>query len=710
MHHASPVGKPRSVLRSTFRSSLPGRLGGALLAAALLLLPAPAPGQQPAAAPSGLTAHDVARLRLVTTAVVSPDGGQVAYLLDVPRDLETQEDGAAWSELHLVDADGRSRPFVTGEVDVSDPAWLPDGSALSFLAKRGEDETTALYRIAADGGEAVRLLGHGDGIDEYAWSPDGRWLAFLAEPAESEEAKALGEKGFQQIVVDEEWRPVELWLSEVTGEGAGEPRKVALAGSASELSWSPAGDRLAVAVAPTSLIDDHYMLRRIHVVDPAGGEVTGRIDNPGKLGAVRWSPDGARLALVAGATANDPAAARLMTAPATGGVPSELLAGFEGDAVDVAWLDAETLLWIAAEGVERTVRRQRLGGGPETVVAAGAIWGSLSVAAGGPDGTATVALVAETPEHPGEVFVWRGAGEPPARLTDSNPWLAERRLAPQEVVRYRARDGLELEGLLMRPLGVDEGQRAPLVLIVHGGPEAHVANGWLTVYSRPGQVLAAKGYAVFYPNYRGSTGRGLEFALRSQADPAGPEFDDLIDGVDHLIAAGVADGERVGVTGGSYGGYATAWCSTRYSERFAAGVMFVGISDKVSKLGTSDIPNELYLVHARHWPWEDWQRMLERSPISYLEQARTPLLILGGDADPRVHPSQSLVLFRYLKLLGNTPVRYVVYPGEKHGNRKAAARLDYTLRALRWFDHYLAGPSGAPPPHELDYGLDAAAD
>ena len=223
----------------------------------------------------------------------------------------------------------------------------------------------------------------------------------------------------------------------------------------------------------------------------------------------------------------------------------------------------------------------------------------------------------------------------------------------QEVVDFKARDGLDLQGLLIHPLDRAEGERVPLVLIVHGGPEAHFADGWLTTYSRPGQVLAGRGFAVFYPNYRGSTGRGLEFAKSSQADPAGKEFDDLIDAVDHLIASGLVDEDKVGVTGGSYGGYATAWSATRYSERFAAGVMFVGISDKISKMGTSDIPVELYSVHARRWPWENWQLMLERSPIYYVEQARTPLLILGGDVDPRVHPSQSLVLYRYLKILGN---------------------------------------------------------
>jgi dipeptidyl aminopeptidase/acylaminoacyl peptidase len=270
-------------------------------------------------------------------------------------------------------------------------------------------------------------------------------------------------------------------------------------------------------------------------------------------------------------------------------------------------------------------------------------------------------------------------------------------------VRYRARDGLELEGLLIRPMDAQPGVRYPLILVAHGGPESHYSNGWLTSYSSPGQVAAARGFAVFYPNYRGSTGRGVAFSKLSQADAAGKEFDDLVDGVDHLVGMGLVERARVGITGGSYGGYASAWAATRYSDRFAASVMHVGISDNVSKFGTSDIPYELNLVHHRKWPWEDWTYFLERSPIYHVDKSRTPILILHGADDPRVHPGQSLELYRHLKVRTKTPVRLVLYPGEGHGNRRAASRLDYNLRLMQWMEHYLKGPGGAPPAPELSY-------
>ena len=184
-----------------------------------------------------------------------------------------------------------------------------------------------------------------------------------------------------------------------------------------------------------------------------------------------------------------------------------------------------------------------------------------------------MALIGHSRAHPAEVFFLQ-EGQEPRRLTRSNPWLDEVGLGDQERLEYQARDGLAIEGILIKPLGYEPGQRYPLIVIVHGGPEAHYSNGWLTSYSMLGQLAAARGFAVFYPNYRASTGRGIDFSKMNHQDTAGGEFDDLVDGVKYLIEEGLVDPDRVGVTGGSYGGYATAWLSTYYSEHFAAGVMW----------------------------------------------------------------------------------------------------------------------------------------
>jgi dipeptidyl aminopeptidase/acylaminoacyl peptidase len=649
------------------------------------------------------TPQHVAKLRSVSASEIAPDGSRVAYVLNVPRQPLKEDDGPAWAELHVVARDGSSRPFVTGQVNVSAVDWKPDGREISFLAKRGKDEHTALYVISIDGGEARKVVQHKPDISGYSWSPDGKRVAFLATEPVPKEQKELKDKGFnQQVYEEEDAKPVRVWIATADGNGA-EPRALELPGSAAELHWSPAGLHLAVALAPTPSVDDGYMNRKVHVVDAESAAVVTRIENPGKLGQVAWSPDGKHLAIVSAADRNDPHEGRLMAAAVADGKLRELLPDYEGHVSSVAWRDARTIAFVGDEGVWNSLGEVRIDGSARTthIAAGSAVFFGLTLSRDGK----SAALATQSDSHAPEVaFIEIGGSL--ERLTNSNPWLSQVRLATQEPVRFKARDGLELEGVLVRPLDAQPGTRYPLILCVHGGPEAHVSNGWVTSYANPGQVAAARGFAVFYPNYRGSTGRGVAFSKLGQADAAGKEFDDLVDAVDHLVTDGLADKDKVGITGGSYGGYASAWGATYYSHRFAASVMFVGISDNISKTGTSDIPQEMFEVHHRKRIWDDWQYFLERSPVYHVQKARTPLLILHGKDDPRVHPGQSLELYRQIKVYGQTPVRLVYYPGEGHGNRRAASRLDYNVRMMQWMEHYLKGPGGTPPPHVLEYGLE----
>lgn len=652
---------------------------------------------------------DVARFQAVTGVELSPDGKHVAYLRSVPRRPYVDEDGGSWTELHVADrSSGNSRPFITGKVNVSGVRWTPDGSGLSFRLKRGDDKETSLYIIPLSGGEARKVLEHDTGVGAYSWSPDGQRVAFLAQEKEPKDIKERKEKGFKAEVYEEDWRVTKVWLatpgptgdSWVEADESLKPKALDLPGSAFAVEWSPTGAHLAVSLAPTPLIDDEYMKQKIHVVEVETGKVLAKLENPGKLASFKWSPDGKHIAMMAGADLNDPGDGSLLVGSVTGGALKNVLPDYPGHVNSFAWQDADTIMYLVDEGVWTALGKVDADGtNQRTILPAGThVMSGLSLSKDGQQG----AMISESAAHPPEAFVIQHGDAAPTRITTHNPWLSEVRLAKQEAVRYKARDGLEIEGVLVRPLDEKPGTRYPLILSVHGGPEAHESNGWKTNYSRPGQYAAARGFAVFYPNYRGSTGRGVAFSKLGQADYAGKEFDDLVDAADYFASTGLADRKKVGVTGGSYGGYATAWCSTALSEHFAAGVMFVGISDLVSKFGTTDIPNEMTLVHARKYPWEDWAFFRERSPITHLQKCRTPLLIMHGAEDTRVDPSQSLEMYRFLKTLGQSPVRLVWFPGEGHGNRKAAARLEYLMRMMQWFEHYLTGPGGDPPAHELD--------
>jgi dipeptidyl aminopeptidase/acylaminoacyl peptidase len=665
-------------------------------------------GAVASASESGLTSADLVRLRGVAGVALSPDGATVAYTLTIPRDPLKEKDGPSMTELWVAPAGGAPRAYVTssptGDANVGSISFTPDGGAIAFLAKRGGDKNRALWSIGAAGGEATRVVEADGDVTAYAFHPTLRRVAYVAAPAPVKTKRELQDKGFNQEVFEEDLPNARLLIADLDAGGA--PKAVELAGHVSDVAWSADGKRLLVTTAPTPLVDDSYMRKHLETVDVETRKVVGRIETKGKLGPAVISASGKYVAFVGAADEHDPQPGRLFWADAAGGAPKELLPDFQGHFVSCAFAGSDALVYLADRGVETVVGRVLLAGtsNQELLADAGQVVTAFALSRDGKK----AALVMQSAALPSEAYRL-DLGAKPVRVSDSNPWLASRKLAAQELFQWKARDGLDLSGILVdpidRPAGAPTTRRYPLIVAVHGGPEAHVRNGWNTSYSNPGQIAAAEGYAVFYPNYRGSTGRGVAFSMLDHLDPGGKEFDDIVDGVEALVRYGLVDEKKVGITGGSYGGYATGWCCTKYSEKFAAGVMGFGVSDLISMLGVTDIPTEHYLVHHRLHPWEDWNLFVERSPIYHATKCRTPLLILAGKADPRVPPSQSMELYRYLKAAApTTPVRLVQYPGEQHGNSRAASRLDYHLRMMQWFDLYLKGDGkGEMPAATIDY-------
>ena len=667
-----------------------------------------------------MTADDIAKLERVTALAVSPDGSRVAFGVSGLPDLAAgEEDGPEERSLGMAFGPQNARAFLPEEMDVSDIGFSPDGRLATFLwtddgGGENEDAHQALYAIPVDGGGHYKLAELEDAdVNAYAFAPDGGSVFLLAGAAPDEGREEEEEAGFDAVVFEEEFEFNRLFRADVRGRALDEePAQLEVPGQVSAMEVSPDGRLLAVASAPTPLVDASYTSKRVQLIDAETGRLVRVIETPGKIGDFEFSPDGRMLSLIAAVDANDPAATTLHLVDVDTGALRALNAGAPEAAVDAEWLDDPASTSGAGDRLAAvihvgTASRYRVYNADGSV--AGEIDpGSLILTDIETDG-GRVAALANAPSHPGELFVL--SGERFERWTSHNPWLAEIDFGPQRVFAFTARDGQRIEGVLVEPVGGIPAGGAPTIFAVHGGPEAHDSNGWLTSYSDPGQAGAGAGYAVFYPNYRGSTAYGTAFSKQHQGDYAGKEFNDLVDAIGALAQEGVTDRDRVGITGGSYGGYATAWGATALSEHFAAGVMFVGISNQISKFGTTDIPEEMHLVHSRAWPWEDWQGMLEVSPIYHVDKAETPLLILHGDADTRVHPAQSLELYRHMKLRTDTPVRLVLYPDEPHGNRMAAARYDYSKRMMRWFDRYLLGEGeGLPRPRvDLPEGMIEAA-
>jgi dipeptidyl aminopeptidase/acylaminoacyl peptidase len=656
-----------------------------------MMIAQPALGQSDG---EGLTSLQVAQMEQVNEIAIAPSGDKAVYTLRVPADPREVNKPASY-HLYITDlASGNSMPYVT-TMSVSEIAFRPNHNTITFLGSRSAEESTSLYEISLTGGEAQKIYSFPTPIGGYSWAPDGNHLAFMAKDTVTQERSPLP---YHPEIYEENIKQRRGYVTNVEKE-MHPPHQMQVEGSIYQMRWSPDSKKLAIAVAPTPMVDDYYMHQQVMIVGHHGKKVFGKVDHQGKLGDIRWSPDGSKLAMVAGADIHDPIDGRLFVVSADGGVPTQLESNYEGKFEQFAWSGNNTIHYLTSEGVWSTYGRINADGtNRSAIIDKGQV--NITSFARASDGTTIFA--ASSSSHPTELYRLDQQSQKPVRVTNNNPWLGDVELGKQEVVSWTAEDGTELQGILIYPTNYQQGQTYPMITTVHGGPEAHYDHGWVTSYDDPGQVAAGKGYFVFYPNYRGSTGRGETFAKSSQADMAGAEFDDIVAGVDELIKVGLVDEQKVGVTGGSYGGYATGWMSTRYTDRFAAGVMFVGISNNVSKWGTSDIPEELFLVHARERIWEDYMGFLKRSPIYYAGQADTPLLIMAGKEDTRVDPGQSYELYRHIKTRTDTPVRLVLYPGEGHGNANSTAQFDYNLRMMRWFNQYLKGQENVQPDVELE--------
>lgn len=689
-----------------------------------------------------LSPQNLFDLRSVAEVSISPDKQYVAFTLNVPRPF-THPSGSDYRELYVYDMEsGDITPFMTGNRMIVGLGWTPSGDAVTFRANLPELSGMQVYAMRMRGGEAYPLTRHSGSVNSYAFIDEHTLAIVSAEGGDPVQAE-LRRKGFDIEVYEEEFRHLNLYRYDISSHTA---RQLTRGVTVFDFVLSPDKKFAAAAIAPRNLVDDSYMFKRIHLVDMVSGETTLLMENPGKLGNMAWSPDGTKLAFRSASKLEDAVVGSLFVTDIAGGQTFEDLhnyvEGMELSVIDFSWKDDNTLLYAAEEGVDIVLSEQDirlvvasdndtngLNGEPNqngqnrqngrngvqatedpvmvhaarrVLIPADTIFfGSFTFTNG------LVAFAGHTAMHPAELFTFDLEEEMLSRHTDHNPWLGDIRLSQQRKLEYTARDGMDIEGVLMYPLDHDPRKKYPLIVYIHGGPEAAVKNGWNTAYSIWGQVATARGYFVFLPNYRASSGRGVDFTMAGYGDLVGVEYQDVLDGIDHLIDIGYVDMERVGMGGGSYGGYFSAWSATRYSDRFAAAVVFVGISNQVSKRNTTDIPWEDYYVHWGYWTHENWEDVYSRSPVKYAEQNLTPTLILHGYEDPRVHPSQSLELYRALKLHGKAPVRLIWYKGEGHGNRKNVHRLDYLVRTMEWFDHYLRHdmPGDSMPEKYPDYGV-----
>jgi dipeptidyl aminopeptidase/acylaminoacyl peptidase len=653
---------------------------------------------------------DVLKLKDVTEAKISPNGDWIAYTASFTRDAN-EEPGNNHNELYIISTRSKEiKPLLTGQVRVTSIAWSPDGKTIAYISE-GENKKNQVWTISVDEGTSKQISRSKMKVRSYQWHPSGKKIAFIAESPKTAKEEKLKERGYGFIYFEENLKHRNIYLIDLENNEDGIGEQLTEGATAWDFVFSPNGKTIAAALSPENLIDYSYMFKKIYLIDVQSKSKRRLTDNPGKLGNFMFNYAQTHLVYTAAFEQKDHQISQVYVIPVAGGEVTNLTpSNFRGHVKWAAWKDDKTVVYMSNEGLWTTLSTVGIDGKNRQTILNSEQNGIVFEK---PDFTSDFkhfALVGSSPKIPGEVFYWDGANKF-ERMTKVNPWLDEKNLGEQKIINYTSRDGAQIEGILIYPVEYQGGTSYPLVVTVHGGPESNYVNGWLTNYSRPGQVLAGKRYAVFYPNYRSSTGYGLEYAAVGYGDPAGKEFDDIADGIDYLIEQGIADKNRVGLGGGSYGGYASGWFATYYTKYVRAVCMFVGVSDLISRRGTTDIPYEELHVHSGKKLEEMWDISLKRSPLYYAHQSKTATLIFGGADDPRVHPTQSLELFRRMKMNDHPAVRLVQYPGEEHGNKEQPGKIDVLYRILDWYDWYVKDTKpleGPMPPLDISdkYGLE----
>jgi dipeptidyl aminopeptidase/acylaminoacyl peptidase len=644
--------------------------------------------EQPFTDERQLTAEDVVNASLPIELAVSPDGRWVAYQVS----LVGKRAGAPMTSLWLASTDGGSPARMLA--DDSDwnamPRWAPDSALLYVLSDRKERGVPRPYRMRPDDGGVTELPAPWGAMSGYLPLTDGRTLAVLAADEPTEEDERRWAEGDDAIVWGERVPCHRLRLLDVdTGgcqvmTGLGERHVVAVA-------QRPDGGPLAVLSWSHPDIDPGNREAALHVVEPATGTVTelGAVGHDARTPAWWRDDDGWHVAyvsrplgeLVGGDAVFDVAVPQ--AGPAAG--HRDLTAGTAGCPTGLAQVADGPPLALFADRLDTVVRRLEPAVGRFRRLST--LKGEAGLlSAGGAGGVIAVRMATAYASH--EVY----AGTPEGRLrplSDISPGLRGIRWGVRERLAYQAADGLELDGLLVLPPGRNRADGPfPLVTLVHGGPYGRHADQLALGPADPGQLLAAAGYAIFLPNPRGSIGRGREFAAMVAGRVGEEEWDDILAGIDLLVAEGVADPDRLGIGGWSHGGFMAAWAAGR-SDRFKAAVMGAGISDWAMLAGTGEWGAEDGAL-AGSYGWEGPGPLPHRrhSPISYASQVRTPVLIVHGERDTNVPLGQATYFHRALRQHG-APHTFVVYPREGHGLRERGHQLDFMRRTREWFDRWL---------------------
>tara|TARA_B100001079_G_scaffold106496_1_gene91465 strand:- start:259 stop:2151 length:1893 start_codon:yes stop_codon:yes gene_type:complete len=617
--------------------------------------------------------------------MISPDGSWVLFSKSELNWEENERETTWWR----VSTEGGEPYRYIGDDGGGNFQFSPDGSRLAFT--RSVDDESQLFLLPTTGGEAVQLSEHETSIGSYAWSEDGSKIIFVATEPRTEEEEEAREAGYDAIFVDEgpngqqsgNWN--NLWLIEV--ESGAERRLTDTDHRIGSFSVAPNGDRILF----TSRIENRrnqQNLSEIQLLEVEAGTIRQLTVNSAPEGRLSWAPDGRSFAYTARTDGEwELLLDKIWVMDPDGGDRRIVSGAFDGNIGNFVWApDASAILFSGLHGTNNNLYRINLGS--DSVEQITSSVGSLAPSSFSRD-RAKMAYVFQDFDTPADIWVGPTDGAGAVQLTDVNPTITDELVLGQgEVIRWESRDGTEIEGILMLPAEYQSGM-LPLLLHIHGGPAGVFRNS----FSASNHVWAGLGYAQLFPNVRGSSGYDDDLLRGNLRDIGSGDYEDLMTGVDELINRGIADPDKLGLRGWSYGGILGGWTITQ-TDRFKGASVGAMVSDWTSEYGPG-FNHDVRLWYIGGTPWDNTDEWRERSALTHVANVTTPTLVLHGINDRTDTEPQSMMFFQALKDQGKI-TRYIRFPREPHGFQEPRHQRTRDVEEIRWIQKYVRNIEWTP--------------
>lgn len=630
------------------------------------------------------------KTKIVAAPQISSDGKRVVY--SVNEAVMTAEKSEFVTQIWLANIDGTGNFQITfGEKSSTNPKWSPDGNSIAFTSNR-KDNKNNLYLLRVAGGEAEPLTDLKGNVAEFEWSPNGNSIAYLLTDlkTDEEDKNDKGKNDFRWV--DENQKMARLYVVPVAKDvnGKRESKKLTTENyNVSSFDWSPDGKTIVFDFVKTSGAND-WTTADVALLDAASGKTTVLANTPAAETAPLFSPDGKTIALVISDVPVRWAQSNTIhVVPATGGTPRPLAASHDNQPNVVGWsADGRRIYFSEAKGTGTRIYALDVAADKITNLnETDEVINAVSINRAGN----MMAFVKQNSQTAPEAFATKTDNFAPVQISRANADVPKMPFGKTEVIRWKSKDGREIEGLLTYPTNYQTGQKVPLILNVHGGPAGVFQQSYIAGRgSYPIAAFASRGYAILRPNPRGSSGYGTEFRRANIKDWGGMDYQDLMSGVDAVIKMGVADENRLGVMGWSYGGFMTSWIVTQ-TTRFKAASAGAPVTNLMSFNGTADIP-AFVPDYFGGQSWENPEIYAKHSAMFNVKGVSTPTLIQHGEADIRVPISQGYEFYNALKSQ-NVPTRMIVFPRQPHGLQEPKMQIAAMQSNLEWFEKYIGAGS-----------------